>query len=302
VLQQTFEDYEIIVVDDGSTDDTREKLKEFEGQIQYIFQSNAGVSKARNEGIRRARGEWIGFLDSDDEWYPEKLRIQMNDLAEYADAVAHFANIDLVFPGRDTVDFFTHSKLTGEVGERQCVSRPFSLILRHFIFLSGVLVRRSVLKGAPPFNERINIFEDYGLGLRVAVRGPWVFNSTACGAVIRREEEILSLIETYREDPTGRFRCQVEALREVRFGPDFADLDSDEKRFLSASMASALQSLGLEYALAGNRREARRTLMRAARHEISLRWLVKYLMLLVPGSLGTELIRKRPRRRRVHVQ
>lgn len=70
VKQQTFEDYEIIVVDDGSTDNTVEVIKDFDRQIRLIRQENQGVSVARNNGVKASKGKYIAFLDSDDEWYP----------------------------------------------------------------------------------------------------------------------------------------------------------------------------------------------------------------------------------------
>ncbi len=73
VLTQKFTDYECIVVDDGSTDDTSRVLSPYTNKIKYIYISHGGVSTARNRGIQQAQGEWIAFLDSDDMWLPEKL-------------------------------------------------------------------------------------------------------------------------------------------------------------------------------------------------------------------------------------
>ena len=67
IKRQTFTDYEIVLVDDGSTDNTKEIVEKYE-EIRYIYQEHSGISKARNEGVKAARGKWIAFLDSDDLW------------------------------------------------------------------------------------------------------------------------------------------------------------------------------------------------------------------------------------------
>jgi len=79
VLKQTFRDFEVIVVDDGSSDNTYQAITSYLPMIQYVRKEvNQGVSAARNSGIRRASGPWIAFLDSDDYWLEDKLSIQMN--------------------------------------------------------------------------------------------------------------------------------------------------------------------------------------------------------------------------------
>ncbi|HTS19485.1 MAG TPA: glycosyltransferase family A protein [Verrucomicrobiae bacterium] len=80
VLAQTFQDIEVIVVDDGSTDSTTNVLSRFGNRIRLIRQENRGVSSARNTGIRAASGKWLAFLDSDDEWHPRKLERQVDCL------------------------------------------------------------------------------------------------------------------------------------------------------------------------------------------------------------------------------
>ena len=83
VLAQSFQDFELIVVDDGSTDETQQVLARFGDRIRVIRQDNGGVSAARNAGMRVARGSWIAFQDSDDTWRPEKLQTQIECLERY---------------------------------------------------------------------------------------------------------------------------------------------------------------------------------------------------------------------------
>jgi len=84
VLAQTFKQLEIVVVDDGSSDDTPERVRSYRDAIQYHQQANAGVSAARNRGIQESRGRYVAFLDADDAWYPSKLERQLEALGRQA--------------------------------------------------------------------------------------------------------------------------------------------------------------------------------------------------------------------------
>lgn len=135
VLAQTFVDYEIIVVDDGSTDNTAEIASQYGNKINYIYQDNGGASAARNTGIKAAQYEWIAFLDSDDEWLPEKLELQMGLLERNQDLVWVGANyftclcarsrrapfhrpgkVETVMSGREYFDNFFSAYTAGTYG------------------------------------------------------------------------------------------------------------------------------------------------------------------------------------------
>jgi glycosyltransferase involved in cell wall biosynthesis len=96
VLDQTVRDVEIIVIDDGSTDGTRAAVQSFGGRISYHYQENAGADRAYNCGIALASGEFVGFLDHDDRWYPNKLQTQLEIFSKHPDVGLTYSEVDLI--------------------------------------------------------------------------------------------------------------------------------------------------------------------------------------------------------------
>ena len=150
---------EVIVVDDGSSDGTDDYVRRHFPQARYIRQSNQGVSAARNCGIAIARGEWLAFLDSDDEWLPQKLATQCQTLeANPAYRVCH-SNEIWVRRGRRVNPMKKHAKSGGNIFQRclpRCVISP-----------SSVMIHRSVMETVGKFDEALPTCEDYDLWLRV---------------------------------------------------------------------------------------------------------------------------------------
>lgn len=168
VLSQTYEDYEIIVVDDGSTDHTENVVEQIaDERIRYIrLEHNYGAGYARNIGIRESRHDYIAFLDSDDEWKRFKLELQMQRMQELPEEVG-----------------LVYCRMSGEHGDgsgRFCIPSygydrsflegdmfPF-LLRRNVIGTPSMLIRRACLEQTGGFKESLRCVEDYELVLRIA--------------------------------------------------------------------------------------------------------------------------------------
>ncbi len=165
VLRQEGVDLEVIVVDDGSTDDTPSILRGFEGRIRSVRQENRGLSAARNTGIGMALGRYVAFVDADDTWEPDKSRKQVAVLEArpacgliWCDAYRIDAN------GRRL------GLCLGDAAHRVPTGRCLDqLLLRgNFIVMPGVMVRRSIFDQVGTFNESLPSVEDYDMWLRIA--------------------------------------------------------------------------------------------------------------------------------------
>jgi glycosyltransferase involved in cell wall biosynthesis len=165
-LAQTYPNVEIIVVDDGSTDETQAVLKGYGDKISHFYQNNQGLSAARNLGIKNSSGEYLAFLDDDDIWLPEKLELQVAYMEAHPEV------------GMVHADMFVLSERSGDSRPRKReFSRPIpsgyvlpELIQRNFILVCTALVRRSCLDTAGLFDPELRAAEDYNLWLRIARR------------------------------------------------------------------------------------------------------------------------------------
>lgn len=171
VLAQTYTDYEIIVVDDGSTDKTRELLSQRYGKrIRYIYQPHAGPSAARNTGIRASQADLIAFLDSDDIWLPEKLEIQM-PLMKDPDVIMSYTNwkCDL----NPEKDYFSIKEISFDHSPA-VIDNPAEIVSRFQgggIMTSSMICRKSAIQRIGGFDERMDLFEDVRFRCRLSMEG-----------------------------------------------------------------------------------------------------------------------------------
>lgn len=159
VLDQTYTDYEIIIVDDGSTDNTRDVIAQFDTpKLRYIYQENQGVSAARNNGIQQARGEYIAFLDSDDVFLPQRLEKCINYLQQHP-------SVGLVHTGYIHID--EKNNPIGEVQIPPVSGHSYRLMLVEMYMLIPV-IRHDVLKNSGGFDTNLRLGEDPDLWTRIA--------------------------------------------------------------------------------------------------------------------------------------
>jgi len=164
VLSQEFTDYELIVVDDGSTDDTPDILGDYGRDIIVLHQSNRGVSAARNRGIAASRGQLVAFLDSDDLWLPRKLIGQVDFFKANPAALICQTQETWVRNGVRVNPRNRHHKFSGMIFEPSlalCLVSP-----------SAVMIRKTLFDRVGTFDESLPACEDYDLWLRVSCRYP----------------------------------------------------------------------------------------------------------------------------------
>lgn len=163
VLSQSYTDYEIIVVDDGSTDNTRKVVESFNAEaIRYVYQNNMGRSAARNAGISSAKGQYIAFLDSDDIFLPSKLELQVKCLDSNPLCGLVYSYASNVDENGNSLAYHYDGDLSGSV-------YPDMLYIRNnFITTPTVMVRANILSETGGFDESMHMCEDLDLWRRIA--------------------------------------------------------------------------------------------------------------------------------------
>lgn len=171
VLSQTRPADEVIVVDDGSTDNTADVIRSFGDAVRLIGQNNAGVSAARNAGIRAASGDWIAFLDADDEWLPEKVNLQIEHLQRHPELVWTFSNMlwDCGEPGK-----FVSSHPTKKTDLCEKIFDDYFQAYIEDLFVSTitVMLKKSVFDTVGYFEPGMKRAQDNDLWYRVAYQFP----------------------------------------------------------------------------------------------------------------------------------
>jgi len=160
VLAQSYRDFELVVVDDGSTDESALELAKFGARLRYVCQNRSGVSAARNYGVRQSRGRLVAFLDSDDLWQPDKLKIQVGFMESVRNVQICQTDEVWIRNGMRVNPKARHRKPSGDIFLRSlelCLVSP-----------SAVMMTRELFDHSGGFDESLPVCEDYDLWLRIA--------------------------------------------------------------------------------------------------------------------------------------
>jgi glycosyltransferase involved in cell wall biosynthesis len=176
VLAQTWKEIEVIVVDDGSTDQTKDVLSQYGDKIRVIRQQNGGPSAARNTGINASKGDIISFLDSDDEWLPSKTerQVRLFQGPQSVKVVGCVCNARMLYStGAKTS--FQIAGLHPKHAEGVWANPAQILVDRFLLFNQVASIRRAAFEKVGCFRQDMRLMEDYDMALRLSLAGPWAY-------------------------------------------------------------------------------------------------------------------------------
>ena len=219
IVSQTYQDFELIVVDDGSTDNTSKVIESFPSAQYLPMKKNSGVSKARNIGLACAKGKFICFLDSDDLWKEKKLEIQIHWMESNTDNQVCYTDEIWVRNGVRVNQMNKHRKYTGDIF-RHCLALCI-------VSPSSVMIRAKLFSEIGNFDESLPACEDYDLWLRIAVK--YAFHFIEEPLIIKQGGHGDQLSRKY----WGMDRFRVAALKKLL---DQNSLDQEKLKLTRSSL------------------------------------------------------------------
>jgi glycosyltransferase involved in cell wall biosynthesis len=289
VLAQTRPAEEIVVVDDGSTDETPRRLAAYGERIRVVRQQNVGIAAARNAALRHATGDWIAFLDDDDIWYPQRLEVLERDLRGAAPEIrVHLANLRYVGPGYEFEQMAMYG-LEAPRGRARRVDDIFILAAKGFQLNSLACSRTLALEIG--FDERLPTHEDKLFTGLLGNGRPWLVTGDVVSDVRRLAGA--SLTERSAADSVRRAQCMLSVNDRLLD----LELSDRHRRALLGSRHYILLVQARAMMKRGEAAGARRSLLQAARcHPSPAKGWAKVLPPLLLGQRGFRLALARQRR------
>lgn len=273
VFGQTYKNFEIIVVDDGSTDETKNNLHSFINGVQCIYKDNAGPASARNLGIKKSKGEYIAFLDSDDIWLPEKLKLQLGLFSMLPEI--ELAHSDFTyFDDRGLEKKSEYS----EIDKKNFGGNVFYYLVReNFVRTSSVVVKKETLKRVKLFDEELFMSEDYDLWLRITKEKRLVGYINKPLLKVRRHSNSVT------EDAKKTYLWVNKAVNKtIESSPE---LKEKINQHLSYRHAKTCFTKGYTLFSQGKLKEARKQLLQSLQHRVLTRSLVYFILCFLPNPV-----------------
>ncbi len=251
VLSQSYKDFEILVVDDGSTDGTVDQISNYTKHIRYLYQENEGASGARNRALEVSTGEYIAYLDADDMWYPQKLERQVAYLDGHVECGLVHSEVAVIDEQDQTLHHRFNSETSRSVPQGSCL---LQLLQHSHIQTLTVVERRDCFEKVGGFDKRLSVAQDYMHWILIALEG-WKFGYIAeplakyrwrRGSLMASKRRLL---EDYEQI------CSI-LLKETSLGDRYGKhaIDTVEERIISVQRELA----GVDYAEGRNATARRR--------------------------------------------
>lgn len=275
VLNQTFEDFELLLIDDGSTDDTAEVLREYtdDPRVEYIYQENQGYAGARNTGLEEGYGEYFTFIGQDDVWLPTKLERQLEHV-HASDADVIHTNVSHIDGDGKRIGIRHESPPPEQTDQKEFIE---TLFLGNFVCIQSALVHRSVFESLR-FDEQFRINCDHDVWLRAAEKHQFEYL-----------DEILVEKRYHGKNTSGDYERMFKERQMI------ADKMVEHHPFLQHLQSKKLSDANLFYGIdqlkAGETTRAKKSL-RSAITQDAMNWQVypTYLLALTGSRLGSTLI------------
>ncbi len=277
VLAQTFRDYEVIVVNDGSTDATASLLLGYGDRIRVVSQENRGIGPARNRAMDEARGRYVAFLDDDDWWHPDKLAVQLEFMASHPGFVG--CSVPFCFSHRPSRSAFDPAIGSGGRAVEQAL-RTYAA--GHLFVLNSAMMLDMERAGDLRFEAERETIEDIALHVRMLLRGPY-------GIAGDRLLATYTVHDSNSSRSASRLFHGMRRLRQLQAHGGFGPCDPGQANDIDALLAALGRNMLVSQASVGERRRAIGAYVAEFRHQLRQRRF-KFislfpLMLLVPASL-----------------
>lgn len=270
VFAQTFCDYDVVCVDDGSTDRSLQLLEQYCSRLMVIKQANAGQSAARNQGVHASTGRYLAFLDQDDRWYPHKLAQQVGVLEARKDVVMVYCNSDRMDSDGRVIQVGT-TKAEQPRAKESLLGR---LIGEGLVLPSSMLVRREVFERVGGFDPQLRGFEDFDLCARLTQQGGIAFLEES-GMCYRAHESGFN-----RAGGLTIVRSRERFLLRMR---ELHAEDRQRQALINEMLAECYSDWGMDEVRAGDRSVGRRRLLRSLGHNpLKFRTYSRFLRSFLP--------------------